>query len=577
MSDDSLARTLRTAFNLRFSQLLSRLKYRWERRTAPDPNRYRFSGPGTPALRSELPRIRDSLATTANNVEQLSRGIVKQLNMQRVIGYKKVDWSLGPCTQDRLWTVTLHYHRWLADLARSSDGANAEVTAALCRHYLTDWISRCALDASGARDLAWNSYAISTRIAEWISIYTSIGRELFSAPEFESVFLGSLYQQASYLHSHVEYDLRANHLMRDALGLAWAGRFFDGAQPKRWLETATQLAMEQSREQVHSDGGHFERSPMYHLEVMHDIYSLAHLLEDAEAKRQLAATWTRMAEFAAWVRHPDGQIPLLNDAALNGTRTPAQMLALANELNASCDPSLRSGGKYFPDTGLVVWHGEPWSIFFDVGAIGPNYQPGHGHADTLSLECSYKGVRLFVDAGTHSYDLDDRRRYDRSTAAHNTVGIDAEDSSEVWQIFRVGRRAHPLDAYADFVGGGFNACAGHDGFTHLRGRPRHFRRIEFGKQQALSVEDRIEGSGKHRLAGGWLLHPDCSARPVAGGWEIQTPAGSLKWIVDGPVGMKRFEKQCAYHPEFGLERMTTRLCWKIEGADLPVIVKARAE
>ena len=41
---------------------------------------------------------------------------------------------------------------------------------------------------------------------------------------------------------------------------------------------------------------------------------------------------------------------------------------------------------------------------------------------------------------------DERRRYDRSTAAHNTVSIDGTDSSEVWQIFRVGRRAkaYPL-------------------------------------------------------------------------------------------------------------------------------------
>ena len=577
MSDELLSRTLRAVRHLRFSQLLSRLKYQIERRSKPNPNRYRFAGPGAPPLRGDLPALTSLRPGNRENFECAARGSVNLLNLEREIGYDKIDWSLGPCTQSRLWTVTLHYHRWLSDLARLGDRPNAE-TAALCQHYLADWIAHCALDASGARELVWNSYAIATRIAEWISIHTSLSRAKSPGwSDFEPTFLASLYQQAAYLHKHLEYDLRANHLMRDAVGLAWAGRFFEGATPRAWLETATRLAVEQSREQVLPDGGHFERSPMYHLEVMHDVYSLAKLLEDSAAKTQLIESWSRMAEFAAWMRHPDGQIPLLNDAAFNGTDSPAEMLALGKELNVACDVSLRSGGKFFTDAGLVVWHGEPWSIFFDVGEIGPDYQPGHGHADTLSLECSFKGARLFVDPGTHSYDLDDRRRYERSTAAHNTVCIDGEDSSEVWHIFRVGRRAYPLDIYADFAGGRLNVSAGHDGYRHLSGRPRPFRRVELGADKLLSIEDRIEGGGKHRLSGGWLLHPAWSATGSSNGWELKGPAGLIHVTVEGPIGLKYFERRCPYHPEFGLEQKTTRLCWTLDGTALPITITTRVQ
>ena len=125
------------------------------------------------------------------------------------------------------------------------------------------------------------------------------------------------------------------------------------------------------------------------------------------------------------------------------------MLSLAARLGVKVDPAPRRGCQFFPYAGMVVRHGDPWTVFFDVGPVGPDYQPGHAHADTLALETSYRGSRLFVDPGTFAYDRDERRHYDRSTAAHNTVCIDGRDSSEVWHIFRVGRRAYPLDVRVD--------------------------------------------------------------------------------------------------------------------------------
>src|SRR5207248_645434 len=141
--------------------------------------------------------------------------------------------------------------------------------------------------------------------------------------------------------------------------------------------------------------------------------------EDPAVQAQLRDTWQTLAEYLAWLRHPDGDIPLFNDAALHAACEPAQMLELGKHLGVWVDPAPRSGGRAFPQTGLLVWHGDPWTVFFDVGPVGPDYQPGHAHADTLGLECSYRGRRLFVDPGTHGYDHDQRRRHDRSTAAHN--------------------------------------------------------------------------------------------------------------------------------------------------------------
>jgi uncharacterized heparinase superfamily protein len=57
----------------------------------------------------------------------------------------------------------------------------------------------------------------------------------------------------------------------------------------------------------------------------------------------------------------------------------------------------------------------------DVAPIGPDYQPGHAHADTLSFELSLFGQRLLVNSGTSEYEISPVRQYERSTKAHNTV------------------------------------------------------------------------------------------------------------------------------------------------------------
>ena len=131
-----------------------------------------------------------------------------------------------------------------------------------------------------------------------------------------------------------------------------------------------------------------------------------------------------------------------------------------------------------------------------MGPVGPEYQPGHAHADTLTFECSFRGRRMCVDPGTLAYDDDTTRRvHDRSTAAHNTVCIDSEDSSEVWHIFRVGRRARPVEVNVSCDEASMTAEASHDGYDHLAGRPRHRRKIEVSADGTLRITDTVSGVG----------------------------------------------------------------------------------
>ena len=55
---------------------------------------------------------------------------------------------------------------------------------------------------------------------------------------------------------------------------------------------------------------------------------------------------------------------------------------------------------------------------FDVGPIGPDHQPGHGHAGVLSFELSAGRRRIVTDTGVLTYAAGGARLHDRSTAAH---------------------------------------------------------------------------------------------------------------------------------------------------------------
>jgi len=364
MNPKRLPRLFRTLRYVRASQLLWRMRVTAERRLrpprtrTPEPTLVRPDAAGVgfpvmPEFHRVGPRGDELLA-------ELAQGRFSHLDRSLDLGRERPDWLLGEAATDRLWTITLHYHGWAHGLAEiaAGEGRQAAAAAELLTHYLSDWIERCDVRARGARALAWNSFAIATRITNWIRVRQLLQERRHGCwTELEPRFLDSLWRQAAYLHDHLEWDLRGNHLLRDLVGLAWAGRFFDGGQAARWSERAAALVLTQLAEQVLPDGAHFERSPTYHLHVMEDVLSLALLLEVPEIVEELSAVWLRMAGYLRWLRHPDGRVPLLNDGGMHSLCEPARMLDLGRHLGLELDTSMPEGGILFPDASSAALPG----------------------------------------------------------------------------------------------------------------------------------------------------------------------------------------------------------------------------
>jgi len=385
--------------------------------------------------------------------------------------------------------------------------------------WLRDWIAANPPPSQPG----WQPYVISRRIANWTKWLSVAGRP--ARPTDAGAILRSLYQQALYLERHLERHLRGNHLLENGRALVLAGACFSGPDAERWLRTGLRLCRQEAEEEVLADGGHFERSPMYHclvLEALLDtvqvaravdlepedlvdvalrnMYPLEALQDAVEVSRVWGTDLTdaarRMARALPVLCHPDGGIALLNDSACGIAPAPADLLAYATEVLGEV-PAVEE--DVLPQTGYVGLGRGGDRLLLDAGAIGPEYVPGHAHADTLSFELSVGGKRVIVDSGVYDYDPGPARGYCRGTAAHNTVRVDGLDQSEVWASFRVARRARPGEVHWGRRGDLSFVTAAHDGYERLPGRVGHRRQVVHAPGPVWLVCDRLSGEGEHRV------------------------------------------------------------------------------
>jgi uncharacterized heparinase superfamily protein len=253
------------------------------------------------------------------------------------------------------------------------------------------------------------------------------------------------------------------------------------------------------------------------------------------------------------MQHPDQNIALFNDSAFGIAPELQEIFDYAERLGVSFDARMPDL-VFFEETGYVRASVKDAVLFADVGLIGPDYLPGHAHADTLGFELSLFEQRWFVDTGCSTYEVCEERLRQRGTAAHNTVCVDGEDSSEVWSSFRVARRARPLDVSVASDGGAHRISAGHDGYRRLKSKVTHSREFALS-ESCLAITDRIEGRYSETVAN-FLLHPDVSAELVDNEVHLNTNRhAATMTFVGGDIQVN----PATWHPEFGLSVPTKRI------------------
>lgn len=432
----------------------------------------------------------------------------------------------------KLWRYNQHYFDDLNALA-------ADERAEWHKGLISDWI---IANAPG-HGSGWEPYPTSLRIVNWIK-WALAGNAL---PEEAS---DSLAVQTRWLTRRLEWHLLGNHLFANAKALIFAGCYFTGEEAAGWLKQGLAILEREVPEQIKSDGGQFELSPMYHalaLEDMLDLINVAH----AYGREDLAKDWcSRVPSMLKWLEvmsHPDDDLAFFNDTAIGIAPSNTELRAYATRLGLS-QSGIVSPLAHLESSGYVRMEAGPFTLLADLARIGPDYLPGHAHADTLSFELSWKKHRVFVNSGTSEYGTGPERLRQRGTAAHNTVIVEGQNSSEVWSGFRVGRRARPQ---AISVGvdehGTQSAEATHDGYRHLRGRPLVSRRFELNERRLL-ITDIVSANNQAEAC--FHLHPLVSIASMTSDAVLLTlPSGEqLRLQCTGdPVRLE----DSTWHPEFG--------------------------
>lgn len=417
----------------------------------------------------------------------------------------RFDWQ--SMEQDKLWRYNLHYFDYLHELGRTNGP-----------ELIESWISG---NPQGRAD-AWEPFPVSLRLVNWIKFFLLSGAPSPLPPSW----LESLALQARWLSKNIEYHLLANHYFKNGKALIFAGVFFDGAEARRWLNLGLRIVSAELAEQVLADGGHFERSPMYHCMILEDCLDLWNLCrasglpELAALGRELERVIPAMLRFAGGLTHPDGGIALFNDAALGIESGFAQLRDYHERLGGEPLAQPMARVLSFPASGYFRLEPTPGDVLVvDCGPIGPDYQPGHAHCDTLSFELSLSGRRVIVDSGCSQYVDGDIRQYNRGSVGHNTLIIDGVNQSEVWGAHRVARRARPLLAEAKDVGDALSFEGAHDGYTRIAGKPIHTRRIVWAGGR-IEIRDLVEGHGEHLLELRLHVHPDWTVESAKSGLVI---------------------------------------------------------
>ena len=454
----------------------------------------------------------------------------------------------------RLWRYNLHYF----------DDLNAEAWVER-RAWHEALLARWVAENPPGMTSGWEPYPLSLRIVNWIKWFLA-GNE--PRPEY----LHSLAVQTRYLCGRLEYHLLGNHLWANAKALAFAGLFFSGPEADAWLAKGLGILRRELAEQVLPDGAHFERSTMYHAIILEDLLDLLNLF--LAYGREVPEDWPdaayRMRVWLWTMTHPDGRMALFNDAAFGIAPETAALDTYSDRLGQGRWDWRQHPVTWWGDSGHIRCELGEAVLLLDVAPVGPDYIPGHAHADTLNFELSLFGQRVIVDSGTSTYEKNGERQRQRGTAAHNTVVVDGADSSEVWDGFRVARRARPFDLTVDKTPAAIKVACSHDGYRRLPGKPVH-RRQWVLSAQGLLVVDRVDGAFQQAEAR-YHFHPGVKVELAQDGvGRVLLPNGQ---VVEFRVskGQGRLENS-TYHPEFNLSLENSCLVVDLVNAEAEVRFK----
>jgi hypothetical protein len=290
---------------------------------------------------------------------------------------------------------------------------------------------------------------------------------------------------------------------------------------------------------IDSDGVETENSPFYHLYLMTfaqeiatwaGLWGVSFLSSDSESRIDA------MANYAAYVLQPDGNVPLLGASIATGVSSldpdaEASFAAVNSSFaymsswgNAGVEPIQRA--RLFPNSGQAMLRS---GFDFDDQQAPPvsfesfvTFNVGHhrnpqNHLDVLGITYFADGRSLLTDSGLYTYDTSSPYyAYFFGTAAHNTVVVDGSDQSKT-QLVQAGLTSNSETSWA--YQSGAHELYADGGVTHQRA-------VLLAQKDVLLVVDRLTSAQPHTYTQTWHLAADLSYDTSQGPLIASQPGGA---------------------------------------------------
>ena len=354
---------------------------------------------------------------------------------------KKIPFTNWNMEEEPLWRFNLHYFDYLMQ---------KDMSKKMGLEFINSWIDY--FDSNQHKKDALHSYPISLRIMNWIKF---LNRFSINDKKIEK----SILNQISYLFQNMEFDLMANHLLTNLLSLKFSLSFILGKRINFFIKIIDFLLKRELKEQINSDGLHYERSFMYSNIILEMILDIINITDDDTLKNIAQKMINTSSNFSV-----NNNIPLFNDAANNIASDLSDLLKYSSALGLKLKE--KSDILILKKSNFVKYENGDIILWFDGGG-DLKYQSGHIHSSALSFELYYKKKKIFTDIGCITYLNGENRNYLRATTSHNTISIDNKNQSEIWSAFRVAKRAKFYTVIID-ENTIFSKVKGYEGYEHSR-------------------------------------------------------------------------------------------------------------
>lgn len=460
----------------------------------------------------------------------------------------------GPEEVKHVWELNRLVH--LLPVAAHAASAGDRTAVATCRTHLDDWLTA----HPPRQGVVWRSgIELAIRIVSFVVVLELVG-SLGRDDELERRVARAVAEHVDWIRRFPSrYSSANNHRVAELAGLLVAGSAYptlvEQGQVDAWWTEFDQVVIAQ----FHPDGVPAEQATGYALLVLEWLAICGLAVEGRPVAPPLRERAGAALRFLSAVTDSAGHVVRVGDdddsrlltAALPHDRlAPAVRDLVALGLGLTGDAGETAGAQktggltVFADGGYTVGRsrrasGEAlWLV--DHGPLGFGELAAHGHADTLAVYLHYRGIPVFVDAGTYLYHSGgDWRRLFRSTALHNTVTVGGADSSRMTGPFNWHQEHRAVGRLLSALGdrNGWAVTAEHHGYEAEHGVV-HRRVLEDRGAGRVRLSDRLTSDRPASLEWTVLLAPEIEVADTDDGWSLSA-GGTALLRVGVPQGWRR--------------------------------------